>query len=103
MKRTKQEIYALLDEYKKASCTVKSFCEQKGIAQWQYYYWKRQRGRAGKEQGKERSGFVEININQSSEYCAVRVQLRSGIEIVCQGDNISKVAQLLKELDNQYA
>ena len=99
MKKTEQYRYALLDEYKKEGGTIKSFCERKGIAEWQYYHWRRQR--AKKKQRSEEKGFAKIQLNQNPPPATLRLRMRGGMELSC--DNIRVLARLLKELNEQYA
>ncbi len=64
-RRTQQQISDLLSEYDKAGCTVKEFCQLKGISQGNFHKWKSRRKETGlRKRGP--SGFAKVVVGSSS-------------------------------------
>lgn len=58
-RRTQQQIRDLVAEYDKAGCTVKEFCQLKGINNGNFHKWK-SRVRNGTLQKDKAAGFARI-------------------------------------------
>ena len=64
-RRTQQQIIDLLAEFDKADCTVKEFCQLKGISQGNFHKWKSRRKQTGLQKVRS-SGFAKVFVNRSS-------------------------------------
>ena len=69
-RRTQEQIRDLLAEFDKAGCTVKEFCQLKGINQGNFHKWKSRRKEidpiAIGLQRKRPSGFAKVVVRSSS-------------------------------------
>ena len=64
-RRTQEQILDLLAEFDNADCTVKEFCQLKGISQGNFHKWKS--GRKGTGLQTERpSGFSKVMVRSLS-------------------------------------
>ncbi len=64
-RRTQQQISDLLGEFDKADCTVKEFCQFKGISQGNFHKWKSRRNQTSLQKIGS-SSFAKIHLNPSS-------------------------------------
>jgi hypothetical protein len=64
-RRTQQQISDLLAEFDKADCTVKEFCELKGINQGNFHKWKSRRKEIGVQRSRP-SAFTKVLVRSSS-------------------------------------
>ncbi len=64
-RRTQGQINELLSEFDKGGCTVKEFCELKGISQGNFHKWKSRRKETGLERERS-SAFAKLMVRSSS-------------------------------------
>lgn len=64
-RRTQQQIVDLLAEFDKAGCTVKDFCQSKGISQGNFHKWKSRRKETSLQKIKT-SGFAKVVVRSLS-------------------------------------
>lgn len=53
----RENMILLLEQCEKSGKSIKSYCLEKNIPEWKYYYWK---NRIEQERQKEQAGFVPI-------------------------------------------
>lgn len=76
-RRSKDEMYPLIEAWQNSGLTGRAFCYQQGIAKSVFYYWHKQY-KADKEPG----GFVPVNINRVHKVAAdvfIEIQYPTGI------------------------
>jgi hypothetical protein len=76
-RRSKDEMYPVIEAWQDSGLTVQAFCDQNGIAKSVFYYWHK-RYKADKEPG----GFVPININRDHKVAAgsfIEIQYPTGV------------------------
>lgn len=77
----KEEFWgSVLKEQGKSHQTIKSFCEDYGIAVWQFYYWKKKLSSGAGSP----AGFSELKLS-STNSCGIRL-LAGSIEIFLDHD-----------------
>ncbi len=64
-RRTQDQIRDLLTEFDTAGCTVKEFCQLKGIGQGNFHKWKLRRKEIGLVKEKS-SGFAQVLVQSST-------------------------------------
>lgn len=81
MDREKEEFWsAVLKEQSTSRQTIKSFCEDYGIAVWQFYYWKKKLSSPADPV----SGFSELQLS-SNNIGGIRL-LAGSVEIFLESD-----------------
>jgi hypothetical protein len=67
VKRTEEDMFALLVEHANSQMTVKQFCEQKGLSVSMYYYWQK-KYRTGHNGGDLQPGrFTVVELGERAE------------------------------------
>ncbi len=76
-RRSKEDMFAIIEECQVSNLTKKEFCQQKGIPVSLFYYWQKKY----KEQ-QNPGGFIPININARnhiSDSLAIEIQYPNGV------------------------
>lgn len=64
-RKTQQQIRDLLAEFDKAGCTIKEFCQLKGVSQGNFHKWKSRRKGIDVQMVRS-SGFAKVMVRSSS-------------------------------------
>ena len=83
-RRSKAEMYPLIEAWQNSRLTGRAFCNQQGIAKSVFYYWHKQY-----KVDKEPGGFVPLNIKRVDKVASdayIEIQYPTGIvlRLPCQ-------------------
>ena len=91
-----------VQKQKASGLSVREFCEQKGLVESAFYYWRReieQRNREGSGVGK--SAFLPIEVEAPAHESAIEVALASGYVVRVRGgfdaDTLRQLLAVLEE------
>lgn len=78
-RRSKEEMYPIIEDWPTSGLTKKAYCEQMGIAQALFFYWQKKH-----KEELEAGGFVPINIDDKNKASAngfIEVRYPNGVII----------------------
>lgn len=84
-RRSKEEMYPIIEGWQSSGLPKKTYCEQKGIPQWLFFYWEKKY-----KEEHETGGFLPLNIGDENKTIAngfIEVKYPNGV-IIRLSENI---------------
>lgn len=80
-------------ERAESGLSVAAFCRERGLAAWQFHYWRRRLGEVAEASS---GGFVEVVVAAEEEGSGVRVEVGGVSIVVSRGFDQATLSAVLK-------
>ncbi|MBA3830275.1 MAG: hypothetical protein H0X33_15175 [Taibaiella sp.] len=79
---TRQQMFAMIEQWRTCGLTQKAFCEQRSIRYYVFHYWYKRYKMQQSGVDDNAGSFVELQVAKSSSAAPVEINFPGGIRII---------------------